>query len=49
MRPDGAVAKGSNAGDLGDTEDDDVEEDEESSMDRWVTGSGTPVSFGLAC
>jgi hypothetical protein len=51
MRPDGVVAKGSNAGDLGDTEDNDgvdVEEDEESSTDRWVSGSGTPVSFGLA-
>jgi hypothetical protein len=38
MRPDGAV-KGSNAGDLGDTEEDvDVEEDYELSTDRWVSG-----------
>jgi hypothetical protein len=52
MRPDGAVAKGSNTGDLGITEDDDdfnLEEDKESSTDRWDSGSGTPISFGLAC
>jgi hypothetical protein len=52
MRPDGAVAKGPKAGGLDDEEDDDdndVEEDDESSTDRWVSGSGTPGSFFLAC
>jgi hypothetical protein len=50
VRPDGAVAKGCEKGGLGDEEDDDdVEEDSESSTDRWVSGSGTPGSFCLAC
>jgi hypothetical protein len=51
MRPDGAVIKASNAGDRDDEEDDDddVEKDDESSMDRWVSGSGMPGSFCLAC
>jgi hypothetical protein len=50
VRPDGAVVKGSNARDLGDMKDDDDiddEEDEDSSTDKWVSRSGTPVSFGL--
>jgi hypothetical protein len=51
MRPDGAVAKGPIEGGLGDEEDDDddIEKDTESSTDRWVSGSGTPGSFCLAC
>jgi hypothetical protein len=50
MQPVGAVVKGSNAGELDDEEDDvDVKEDDELSTDRWVSGSGTPGSFGLAC
>jgi hypothetical protein len=48
MQPDGAVAMGPEEGGLGD-EEDDVEGDSESSTDRWVSGSGTPGSFCLAC
>jgi hypothetical protein len=52
MRPDRAVVNASNAGDRDDEkddDDDDVEEDVESSTDKWVSGSGTPGSFCLAC
>jgi hypothetical protein len=49
VRPDGAVAKDPEKGGLGD-KDDDVDEDSVSSYsDRWVSGSGTPGSFCLAC
>jgi hypothetical protein len=51
MRPDGAVIKASNAGDRDDedVDDNDDKEDDNSSTDRWVSGSGTPGSFCLAC
>jgi hypothetical protein len=48
MRPDGAgVVKAAEEGGC-DDEDDDDDENDGTSMDRWVSGSGTPGSFCLA-
>jgi hypothetical protein len=47
VRPDGAVAKGPEDGGLGDEVDDD-NDSPSSYSERWVPGSGTPGSFGLA-
>jgi hypothetical protein len=47
MRPDGArVIKAADEG--GCDDEDDNEEDDRTSTDRWVSGSGTPGSIGLA-
>jgi hypothetical protein len=46
IQPDGAVVKASNEGGC---DDEDVDEDDGTSTDRWVSGSGTPGSFCLAC
>jgi hypothetical protein len=49
IRPDGAgVVKATNEGGCNDEDDDNEEEDDRTSMDRWVSGSGTPGSFCLA-
>jgi hypothetical protein len=53
VQPDGAVAKGPKIGGLGDEQDDDDDDDvnndsPSSYSERWVLGSGTPGSFGLA-
>jgi hypothetical protein len=50
VQPDGAIAKGPEEGGLGEeADDDDVDDDSPLSYwERWVSGSGTPGSFGLA-
>jgi hypothetical protein len=49
VRPDGAgIVKAAEGGSFDDTENDDDKEDDGTSRDRWVSGSGMPGSFCLA-